>query len=69
MARPPPHVAGNWKMNGLGAALAEIAGIRDATEAGAGGEAEILVCPPFTLIREAARISAVPAPTPATFPP
>ncbi len=58
MARPQPLVAGNWKMNGLGADLGEIEKIRDAVRAGAGGEAEILVCPPSTLIREAARISA-----------
>ena len=58
MARPQPLVAGNWKMNGLGADLAEISRIRDAVRDGAGGEAEILVCPPSTLIREAARLAA-----------
>ena len=57
MARhPQPLVAGNWKMNGLGADLAEIGRMRDAVEAGAAGEAEVLVCPPFTLVREAARL-------------
>ena len=58
MARQPqPLVAGNWKMNGLRADLAEIERIRDAVEAGAAGEAEVLVCPPATLIREAARLA------------
>jgi triosephosphate isomerase len=44
----PPLIAGNWKMNGLsadGSALAR------AIRAGAGGiDAELLVCPPATLL-------------------
>lgn len=43
---PRPLVAGNWKMNGLAAAAAEL----DAIAAGAGGAAELLICPPFTLV-------------------
>lgn len=47
-------VAGNWKMNGVGADLAELAalagGLADAPSA-----AEVLVCPPATLIERAAR--------------
>jgi len=44
-----PLIAGNWKMNGLKAALGEF----EAMIAGAGalaGKAELLVCPPATLI-------------------
>src|SRR5436190_13074699 len=44
-----PLIAGNWKMNGLKASLAEF----DAMLAGAGalvGKADLLVCPPATLI-------------------
>ena len=42
--------AGNWKMNGTRAALAEL----DRIGAGAGGESDILICPPFPLLAEAA---------------
>ncbi len=55
--RPRPLVAGNWKMNGLRADLAEVAAIRAALEAGAAGGAEVLVCPPTTLIAAAADIA------------
>jgi triosephosphate isomerase len=44
-----PLVAGNWKMNGLKASAAEF----DAMLAGAGafaGKADLLVCPPATLV-------------------
>jgi triosephosphate isomerase (TIM) len=44
-----PLIAGNWKMNGLKASMAEF----DAMLAGAGafaGKADLLVCPPATLI-------------------
>ena len=44
-----PLIAGNWKMNGLKASMAEF----DAMLAGAGafaGRADLLVCPPATLI-------------------
>jgi triosephosphate isomerase (TIM) len=53
-----PLVAGNWKMNGLKAALAEIAAMRQGVEAGEAGVAELLVCPPATLISEAAAVLA-----------
>ena len=46
----PPHqplVAGNWKMNGVKASLAEAKLIRD----GIGGcSAQVLICPPATLV-------------------
>src|SRR2546423_12945967 len=44
-----PLIAGNWKMNGLKSSLAEF----EAMIAGAGalaGKADLLVCPPATLI-------------------
>jgi triosephosphate isomerase len=56
-----PLVAGNWKMNGLAASVAELEKI----VAGAGGvvgKAELMICPPATLIAQfakAARGSAV----------
>jgi triosephosphate isomerase len=49
-------IAGNWKMNGLAASLAEIAAIRDARP----GHADILICPPATLIAQAAARGGVP---------
>ena len=49
-----PFVAGNWKMNGLSGSLAEIDAMRQAADAGESGAAELLVCPPATLIAQAA---------------
>jgi len=50
MAGLTPLVAGNWKMNGLKASLAEL----DAVKAGLGqSRAEVAVCPPATLIAAA----------------
>jgi triosephosphate isomerase len=60
-AKITPLVAGNWKMNGLSASRGELAKII----AGAGslaGKAELMVCPPTTLIAafaDAVRGSAV----------
>src|SRR5690606_9439778 len=43
-------IAGNWKMNGLAAALSEAAVVRDALP-GLGAEApEAMICPPATLL-------------------
>ncbi|WP_299791733.1 triose-phosphate isomerase [uncultured Marivita sp.] len=42
--------AGNWKMNGALAALSEL----DALQEAASGDAEVLICPPATLIASAA---------------
>jgi triosephosphate isomerase (TIM) len=53
-----PFVAGNWKMNGLKSSLGEIAAMRRAAEAGGAGRAELAVCPPATLISEAAALLA-----------
>ena len=49
-----PLVAGNWKMNGLSGSLVEIDAMRKAVDAGESGAAELLVCPPATLIAQAA---------------
>jgi triosephosphate isomerase len=46
-----PLVAGNWKMNGLRAQLAEAVRVRDAiSAAGAAVKAEVMICPPATLV-------------------
>jgi triosephosphate isomerase (TIM) len=49
-----PLVAGNWKMNGLAASLVEVEAMRQAADAGEVGGAELLVCPPATLLAQAA---------------
>ncbi|HEY2444354.1 MAG TPA: triose-phosphate isomerase [Rhizomicrobium sp.] len=51
-----PLIAGNWKMNGLGGSLAEIASI-GRWIANNRPAADILVCPPFTLIARAAAVA------------
>src|SRR5215469_18094346 len=45
-----PLVAGNWKMNGLGASLAEIEAVASAVDASG---PEVLICPPATLVARA----------------
>jgi triosephosphate isomerase len=46
-----PLIAGNWKMNGLKASAGEIARLREGLTAGGHGEnADIMICPPATLI-------------------
>ncbi|APX25205.1 MAG: triose-phosphate isomerase [Rhodobacteraceae bacterium] len=42
--------AGNWKMNGLSEALSELSGMEEAAK----GDAEVLICPPATLVAAAA---------------
>ena len=49
-----PFVAGNWKMNGLSASLVELEAMRRAVDAGEAGPAELAVCPPATLLAQAA---------------
>lgn len=54
---PRPLVAGNWKMNGLKASAAEL----KAVVAGAGayaGKAELMICPPATLLAAFAQAAA-----------
>ncbi len=51
MTAPQPLIAGNWKMNGLAASLAEA----KAVAAGAGETgARVAICPPATLIAQMA---------------
>ncbi len=49
-----PFVAGNWKMNGLSGSLGEMEAMRRAVDAGEAGAAELAVCPPATLLAQAA---------------
>lgn len=56
--RPHPLVAGNWKMNGVKAALAEIAGMATGYDSALRAKVELLVCPPTTLIASAATAAA-----------
>jgi triosephosphate isomerase len=51
-----PLVAGNWKMNGLRECLGEAAAMCESVAAGGAGRAEVVVCPPATLLMAAARI-------------
>jgi triosephosphate isomerase (TIM) len=54
-----PLVAGNWKMNGLGAALAEARLVRDRLgEAGFAVGVDAMICPPATLVAALAREAA-----------
>ncbi len=48
-----PLVVGNWKMNGLGSSLGELAAIAAALDGGGAGEAACVICPPATLIGRA----------------
>lgn len=50
-----PLVAGNWKMNGLKAGLSELEAICAAYAGGLKAKADFLICPPATLLAEAAR--------------
>lgn len=54
MTAPRPLVAGNWKMNGLKSALAELEAMAAAAAKGEGGRAELAICPPATLVAAAA---------------
>lgn len=51
MAQIRHLIAGNWKMNGVKASLAEIAKLRQAVEAeGLAAKADVMICPPATLL-------------------
>jgi triosephosphate isomerase len=56
--QPRKLLAGNWKMNGLTADLAEIAAIRDAVAAWPRRFADVVVCVPATLLAPAAELCA-----------
>ncbi|MCI0467220.1 MAG: triose-phosphate isomerase [Beijerinckiaceae bacterium] len=51
-----PLVAGNWKMNGKRDSLGEVTSICKAVAAGGAGNAEILICPPATLLMAVAEL-------------
>ena len=51
-----PLIAGNWKMNGLKAALSEAAAVRDSLD-GSPAAADVMICPPATLIAPLAEIA------------
>jgi triosephosphate isomerase len=52
-SRPRPLVAGNWKMNGLKSALAEIEAMANGYDDALRGKIDLLVCPPATLVAAA----------------
>jgi triosephosphate isomerase len=52
MAARRPLIAGNWKMNGLSASVAELDHIMEGFGPELSGKIDLLVCPPFTLIEE-----------------
>src|SRR4051794_16120771 len=52
MTAPVPLIAGNWKMNGLGASLVEAEAVAAGLE---GVTARVAICPPATLIERMAR--------------
>lgn len=54
MARKP-LIAGNWKMNGLQAARAEARKLVESLGGVAPADADILICPPATLVADMAR--------------
>ena len=45
----PPLVAGNWKMNGTLASLAEVDALKEKL-AGVNPACDVMICPPFTLL-------------------
>jgi triosephosphate isomerase (TIM) len=48
-----PLVAGNWKMHGLAANLAELKSLQDLLAVEPRQEADIMICPPATLLAQA----------------
>jgi triosephosphate isomerase len=48
-----PLVAGNWKMNGLGASLSELQALQKRLAQAPVTEADVMVCPPATLLAQA----------------
>ncbi len=52
-----PLIAGNWKMNGLRASAAEARAVMDATAGDDAPSAELLICPPATLLLALAQMA------------
>jgi triosephosphate isomerase (TIM) len=50
-------IAGNWKMNGLKASAAEARAVIDAVAEGAAQQADLLICPPATLLMAFAQMA------------
>jgi len=57
-ASPRPLVAGNWKMNGLRAALGEIGLMAQSYDSALKARVDLLVCPPATILQAAAGAAA-----------
>ena len=55
---PRPLVAGNWKMNGLRAALSELGLMAQAYDSALKAKVDLLICPPATLLQAAASLAA-----------
>ncbi len=53
-----PLVAGNWKMNGIDSSLAELGALREQLAEAPVAEADVMVCPPATLLSRAVEILA-----------
>jgi triosephosphate isomerase len=58
MMTPHPLIAGNWKMNGLRASLAEIAKLGVLYDPSLQEKTDLLICPPATLLAVAEEIAA-----------
>ena len=54
--RPRPLVAGNWKMNGLRRSLKVLGEIEQGYTPGLKAKADLLLCPPATLVLTAAHV-------------
>ncbi|MCB1520618.1 MAG: triose-phosphate isomerase [Hyphomicrobiaceae bacterium] len=52
-----PLVAGNWKMNGLKAALDEALAVRDALAGGTDNGTDVMICPPASLLMVLAELT------------
>jgi triosephosphate isomerase len=52
-----PLIAGNWKMNGLRAELAELASTAKGLTPAIRAKVDVMICPPSTLIHQAAQVA------------
>lgn len=52
-----PLIAGNWKMNGTGASLEELARLKTLLSEVGSMESEVLICPPATLVHRAFQLA------------
>lgn len=50
MPNPRPIVIGNWKMNGLKSAAAELGCLAEGYDSGLRSKVDLAICPPFTLL-------------------